>query len=123
MAKQPVLERLLLYREPLEEITLIESGRLSERRRGSLGRPQLELAHIYRHRVWIEGHCLTIHRKGLRVGVTQALPERVQRLTEACPRRCLHRVPPEEARQLVSGVGQARRQREIGHEGLRLPRR
>src|SRR5262249_41592633 len=50
VAEEPVVERLLLHRETLEEITLIQSGRFAERRRRSLGRPSLELAHVDRDR-------------------------------------------------------------------------
>ena len=105
MGKQPVLERLLLHREAVEEIALVESGRLGERRRGRLGRPELELVHVHRHRARIESDRLAVHHEGLRISVAQALAERIERLPEACPRGGLDRVTPEQARQLVSGVG------------------
>jgi hypothetical protein len=121
MAKQPVLERRLRDREPIEEITLIQGRRSSQRRGGRLGRAPLELVHIDRHRLRIEGHRLAVQRKGVKVGGAKALPERVQRLPQAGARSRLGRAPPEEGRQHVSGMRRARRHREVGEEGPRFP--
>jgi hypothetical protein len=61
VGKQPVLERLLLHREAVEEIPLVESGRLGERRQSRLGRPELELVHVHCHRARIQSGRLAVH--------------------------------------------------------------
>src|SRR5215831_12252732 len=120
MAKQPVLERLLLHDETFEEIALIESGRFGRRGGSCLRSSFLELMYVDRHCRGIKRDGFTVYEKGLRVDVAQTLPERVQRLTQAGPSRRLQRIPPQETGQLVSRVGRAKRHREVGQKSLRL---
>jgi hypothetical protein len=104
LAEEPIFEGWLLDREPFQQVAPIESGRVGERGRSPLGHPLLELADVDRHGAGIEGYRTTVRVEGLTVGAPQALSQRVECLTQAHPRRGLHRAPPEETGQLVSGM-------------------
>src|SRR4029450_8406323 len=123
LAEEPVLERGFLDGEPIQKVTPIERGRVRERRWGALGDPPLELENVHRHGAGLEGHHAAVDIERIVVSPRQTPPQRVERLTQACPRRRLDRAAPEQTRELVSGMCLAGWHGQVGKESLRLSRR
>jgi hypothetical protein len=122
LGEEPIVERWLLYREPLEEVAVVEGKTLGQCRWGRLRDPLYELVDVHAHSGGIQGDGVRVHLERLGIGAPQALPDRVERLAKTRSRRRLDGASPEEARQFVPGVGDAERYRQVGQEGLRLSR-
>ena len=122
LGEEPVLERGLLHREALEKVARIEGKTLGQRRRGRLRHPLHERPDVHAHGGGVQSDGVRVDLERLGISAAQALPDRIERLAEAHAGGRLDGAPPEEARQLVAGVGHAGRHGEVGEEGLRLSR-
>jgi len=123
LEEQPLLEGRLPHARPGEEVALVEGRRAREIVGAARGRSPLELRDVDIDRRRLDGDCVALEPQSGRVGGGQRLAEREEGLPQAGARLGLWPLAPQQRRELVPGVGPARRHRQIRQQRLGLPGR
>ena len=114
--RQPMMrEARFAYAIRRPHIAAIEGGRLHQGRAGSVRSEPLERGDVHLHILSGKPHALALADEPFGA---ERRPQREQGLPKAVPGLVIGGVAPEERGQLISRVGLARGQREVGEQGL-----
>jgi hypothetical protein len=122
LGEQPVLEGWLPDSEAGQEIAVIERGRLGKALGRGGGHRLLEVCHVDSDGARVEGDAVGFDPETVSSAGTDGSADAKQGLAERGAGLGLGALAPEEAGQLVTSVGLARRHGEVGDESLGLAR-
>ncbi len=119
----PLLEGRLVQTEAVQQVSLVEERDPLEGCSPTIGEPGFEIGHVHGDDLRIERDGVALRQEPRWFAIPQRPAQAGQRLAKALPGLRLRRVPPQQGRQLVTGVKAPDRQRQIGEQRPEFARR